>query len=210
MRSRLIAAAIATALGIGSFTATAAPAQDRTAAASSSEVALLKAQLSALQAKVDELEQRTDAQSEINVSTGQAVEKATNVTAASDKKFASLEKLVNNTKLSGRMYFDFTSIDDKNSDTGKTDKSGIGLDVKRFYLGVDHKFDDIWSASLTTDFNYSSTDGQTSLFVKKAYVEGKFDQAAVLRVGSSDMPWVPFAEKYYGFRYIENTLTDRL
>jgi len=211
MRSKLIAVAIAAGLGVTSFTVAAAPAQNRTSPpTSSAEIELLKAQLATLQAKVDELEERTDAQSGINVSTGQAVAQTTSVTAASDKKLASLEKLVNNTKLSGRMYFDFTSIDDKNSDTGKTDKSGIGLDVKRFYLGVDHKFDDIWSASLTTDFNYSSSDGQTSLFVKKAYVEGKFDQAAVLRVGSSDMPWVPFAEKYYGFRYVENTLTDRL
>jgi predicted porin len=24
------------------------------------------------------------------------------------------------------------------------------------------------------------------------------------------MPWIPFAEKFYGFRYVENTLTDRL
>ena len=210
MRSKLIAVAIAAGLGLTSFAASAAPAQNRTATASSSEVEQLKAQLAALRAKVEELEQRTDAQSDINVSTGQAVEKATNVTTASDKKLAALEKAVNNTTLSGKMFFDFTSIDDKNSDKGKSDKSGIGLDVKRFYLGVDHKFNDIWSANLTTDFNYASSDGQTSVFVKKAYVQGKFDQAAVFRIGSSDMPWIPFVEKYYGFRYVENTITDRL
>ena len=210
MRSKLIAVAIAAGLGLTSFAASAAPAQSRTAAASSSEVEQLKAQLAALQAKVEELEQRTDAQSDINVSTGQAVEKATNVTTASDKKLAALSKAINNTTLSGKMFFDFTSIDDKNSDKGKSDKSGIGLDVKRFYLGVDHKFNDIWSANLTTDFNYASSDGQTSVFVKKAYVQGKFDQAAVFRIGSSDMPWIPFVEKYYGFRYVENTITDRL
>ncbi|HJW06058.1 MAG TPA: porin [Rhodanobacter sp.] len=210
MRSKLIAVAIAAGLGLTSVAATAAPAQGRTAAANNGEIEQLKAQLAALQAKVDELEQRTDAQSEINVSTGQAVEKATNVTAASDKKLAALSKAINNTTLSGKMFFDFTSIDDKNSDKGKSDKSGIGLDVKRFYLGVDHKFNDIWSANLTTDFNYASSDGQTSVFVKKAYVQGKFDDAAVFRVGSSDMPWIPFAEKYYGFRYVENTITDRL
>lgn len=114
------------------------------------------------------------------------------------------------TKLSGRMYFDFTNIDQKHSDTGKTDASGIGLDVKRFYLQVDHQFDDVWSATLVTDFNYVSNDGQTNLFVKKAYVQGKFSQAAVFRVGSADMPWIPFVESYYGFRYVENTLVDRL
>ncbi len=207
MRFKLIALAIVAGLGATSFTAAAAPAQQ---VVSSSEVELLKAQLAALQAKVDALEQRTDAQSDINVSTGQAVEKATNVTAASDKKLEALEKAINNTTLSGKMYFDFSSIDQKNSDTGKTSASGLGLDVKRFYLGVDHKFNDVWSANLTTDFNYVSSDGETNLFVKKAYVQAKFDQAAVFRVGSADMPWIPFAEKYYGFRYVEPTLTDRL
>lgn len=205
MRCKLITVAIAAGLGL-STVATTASAQSRVDTSTSAEIALLKAQLATLQSKVDELEQRTDAQSEINVSTGQAVEKA----GSSDKKIAALEKAINNTTLSGKMFFDFTSIDDKNSDKGRSDKSGIGLDVKRFYLGVDHKFNDIWSANLTTDFNYASSDGQTSVFVKKAYVQGEFDQAAVFRVGSSDMPWIPFVEKYYGFRYVENTLTDRL
>ena len=218
MRSKLIAVAIAAGLGVTSFTVAAAPAQHKShksqatapAPAVNSEVELLKAQLAQLQAKVDSLEQRTDAQSDINVSTGQAVEKATNVTAASSKTIASLEKAINNTKLSGKMYFDITGIDQKNSDTGKTNASGVGTDVKRFYFSVDHKFDDVWSANLTTDFNYSSSDGATNLFVKKAYVQGKFNDAAVLRIGSADMPWIPFVENYYGFRYVENTLTDRL
>lgn len=114
------------------------------------------------------------------------------------------------TTVGGKMYFDFTHIDQKNSDTGKTDKTGTGTDVKRFYLSVGHQFDDIWSANLTTDFNYVSSDGETNLFVKKAYVQGKFSKAAVLRVGSSDMPWIPFVEHVYGFRYVEPTLTDRM
>ncbi|MGP1666146.1 MAG: porin [Rhodanobacter sp.] len=207
MRSRLLAAAIAAGLGFTSFTVTAAP---QAAVASNSEVAALKAQLAELQSKVASLEERTDAQSDINVSTGVAVEKSTQTTTSSDKRLVALEKTLNNTALSGKMYFNFTHIDSSNSDKGKTDKSGLGLDVKRFYLGVNHKFNDIWSANLTTDFNYVSTIGQTSLYVKKAYVQGKFDDAAVLRVGSADTPWVPFAEGYYGYRYVENTLIDRL
>lgn len=221
MRSKLIAVAIAAGLGITSFTVAAAPAQHKThkktqaptaaaAAISSSEVEQLKAQLAELQAKVNSLEERTDAQSDINVSTGQAVETAQKSQAASEKTVAAVSKLVNNTSLSGKMYFDFTNISDKNSDKGKTDKSGFGLDVKRFYLGINHKFNDVWSANLTTDFNYASAIGQTSLYVKKAYVQAKFDDAAVLRIGSADLPWVPFAENLYGFRYVENTLIDRL
>ncbi|HEY9511791.1 MAG TPA: carbohydrate porin, partial [Rhodanobacter sp.] len=71
MRSKLIAVAIATGLGVTSFTVAAAPAQNRASSpTSNAEVELLKAQLATLQAKVEELEQRTDAQSDINVSTG--------------------------------------------------------------------------------------------------------------------------------------------
>lgn len=209
MRSKLLVVAIAAGLGFTSLASVAAPQSSKSSAATSAEVELLKAQLATMQAKLDELEQRTDAQSEINVSTGQAIEKV-QASSGSDKKLAKLEKLVNDTTLNGKMYVDFTNISQKNSDTGKTAASGTGLDVKRFYLSVTHNFDDIWSANLTTDFNYVGNDGETNLFVKKAYVQGKFDQAAVLRLGSADMPWIPFVENVYGYRYVENTLTDRL
>jgi hypothetical protein len=209
MRSKMLVAAIAAGLGLAGAGVHAAPApQDaQSSGGRSAEVEQLKAQLAALQAKVDELEQRTDAQSDINVSTGQNIESIQKAQAASS---SSLDKALAGTTFSGKMFFDFSNIDQKNSDTGKTDASGTGLDVKRFYLGVGHEFNDTWSANLTTDFNYVSNDGETNLFVKKAYVQGKFGQAAVLRIGSADMPWIPFVESYYGFRYVENTLTDRL
>jgi hypothetical protein len=31
----------------------------------------------------------------------------------------------------------------------------------------------------------------------------------VFRLGSSDMPWIPYAEGVYGYRFVENTLIDR-
>ncbi|HEV2539300.1 MAG TPA: porin [Frateuria sp.] len=209
MRSKMLVVAIAAGLGLAGAGVHAAPApQDaQSSAARNAEVEQLKAQLAALQAKVAELEQRTDAQSDINVSTGQNIEA---IQKAQTTASSSLDKALANTTVSGKMYFDFSNINQKNSDTGKTDASGTGIDVKRFYLGVDHKFNDIWSANLTTDFNYAANDGETNLFIKKAYVQGKFDQAAVLRIGSADMPWIPFVESFYGFRYVEPTTTDRL
>lgn len=207
MRSKLLVAAIAAGLGFSSLAG--AQTSKAPSAASHAEIETLKAQLAAMQAKLDDLEQRADAQSDINVSTGQAIEKV-QAAGNNDKKLARLEKLVNDTTIGGKMYVDFSNIDQKNSDSGKTAASGTGLDVKRFYLSVTHNFDDIWSANLTTDFNYVGSDGQTNLFVKKAYVQGKFDQAAVLRLGSADMPWIPFVENVYGYRYVENTLIDRL
>jgi hypothetical protein len=113
-----------------------------------------------------------------------------------------------NTTIGGKMYFDFSNINQK-ADGVDTTAKGTNFDVKRFYLTAAHTFDDIWSANLTTDFNYVSNDQQTQLYVKKAYLEAKLDKAFVARIGSADLPWVPFVEDIYGFRYVENIMIDR-
>jgi Phosphate-selective porin O and P len=113
------------------------------------------------------------------------------------------------TTIGGKGFFDLTNIDET-SDGTKADASGTGLDVKRFYFSVSHQFDKRWSANLTTDFNYVSNDSETQLFVKKAYFEGKFSDAFTLRVGSADVPLVPFVEGLYLNRYIENVLVEHL
>ncbi|HJU25413.1 MAG TPA: carbohydrate porin [Rhodanobacteraceae bacterium] len=200
MGSKVLAAAVAAALFTNAlFAATPAAAQGSDAA----EIAELKAQLAQLQAKVAELEQRSDAQSAINVSTQQ------NIEAMRQKpETPPADAWTSNTKIGGTMFTDFTNID-QTSNGRKTDLAGTGLDVKRFYLSVDHKFTDIWSANLTTDFNYSSSDGETQLFVKKAYLQGTFSPLAILRVGSAGLPWTSLAEDFYGYRFVEDTLVPR-
>ncbi|HEY4126573.1 MAG TPA: carbohydrate porin [Gammaproteobacteria bacterium] len=137
------------------------------------------------------------------------------------------------TTIGGVVYADFTSINTQNQGTD-VDPNGIGTDVTRAYLVVTHQFDDIWSANLTTDFNFASfkaaststvttggtpgetvttttsvTTPQNQIFIKKAYVQGKFDDLAIFRIGSADMPWIPYAENVYGNRFVEKTLIDR-
>lgn len=136
------------------------------------------------------------------------------------------------TTVGGVIYADATDLS-VNNGKSDVDNSGYGIDVTRAYLIVHHQFDDIWSANLTTDFNFASykdastctvtggatgetctvatttTTPETQLFVKKAYIQGKFDDLAVLRVGSADMPWIPYAEGVYGYRFVEKTLIDR-
>jgi hypothetical protein len=113
------------------------------------------------------------------------------------------------TTVGGKAYIDLTRID-KTSDGMPTNASGVGVDVKRFYLSVGHVFDDTWSANLTTDFNYVSNDRETQLFVKKAFLQAHFSDAFVLRVGSADLPWVPFVENLYGYRHIETVIDEYL
>jgi hypothetical protein len=130
-------------------------------------------------------------------------------------------------------FMDFGNISNQQNglDVAPT---GTGFDVKRFYLIVDHKFDDVWAANLTTDAQYladkttsvvssvgpppktstvttsGGTAGVTELFIKKLYLQATLDNAFVVHAGSYTSPWAPFVESQYGYRFIEKTQTDRL
>jgi hypothetical protein len=149
------------------------------------------------------------------------------------------------TTVGGVAFMDFSNISLRqqaaNGNYADVNPSGTGFDVKRFYLVVDHKFDDVWSANLTTDAQYvastnssityctavtsattcktattsvttsaNNSGGATSLFIKKLYLTGKFNDAFVIHVGSYDNPWIPFVENLYGYRYVEKLAADRL
>ncbi len=114
-----------------------------------------------------------------------------------------------NTKIGGKIFADMSHISKQTNGVDQTG-TGTGVDVKRFYLTVDHDFADIWSANLTTDFTYSDATKLTDVYVKKAYLQAKFMPEAILRLGSADTPWIPYAESNgYTFRYVEKTLIDR-
>lgn len=212
MRNKMLAIAIAASLAATSFSAFAAP--QSSSGSNAEEIALLKAQLATLQAKVDELEQNSQTNAALQAKVAQLEQDSQTDAQQAITTQQALTQMqqgdwANNTKISGTSFIDFTNIDQTKNGT-KTDSSGTGLDVKRFYLQVDHKFNDIWSADLTTDFNYVSSDSETQLFVKKAYLQGAFSPMATLRVGSAGMAWIPFVEDYYGYRFVENTFIDRL
>ena len=117
----------------------------------------------------------------------------------------------NNTTVSGTAFADFSYIDAQYDGVKPAGSAnGTNFDLKRFYLIVDHKFNNVFSANLTTDFNYDSGPaGATQLYIKKAFLQAKLSDALILRAGSADLPWVPFVEGLYGYRYVENVLIDR-
>lgn len=224
MRSKLLTVAIAAGLGVTSFSALAAtpksqqPARVTVGAATLQQ---LQAQLAALQSQVADLQAKQEAQADAQIETAKVVNDvqvaAAKPTDDLSKRVDALSKFVDNTKIGGTMFFDATNQDHNEQvgngrnihKDGHGSTNGTGFDVKRFYLTVDHKFDDIWSVNLTTDFSYQSSLSSTSLFVKKAYVQAKLDPLFTVRVGANDMPWIPFVEKWYGYRFVENTITDR-
>jgi predicted porin len=115
-----------------------------------------------------------------------------------------------NTTISGKAYFNVSNIDQK-SDGVASAQNGTQTELKRFYIGVDHKFNDVFSANLTTDIRYNTngTSKDTLVYVKKAFLQAKLSPALFVRVGAADLPWVPFVEGIYGYRFVENMLIDR-
>jgi len=113
-----------------------------------------------------------------------------------------------NTSVNGRMYFDLTHVEQK-KDGAKIAPTGTGFDIKRFYVGIDHKFNDTWSGNVTTDVQYNSAESLTQVYIKKAYLQAKLSDALIVRAGSADLPWIPLVEETYGYRFVENVLPDR-
>ena len=116
-----------------------------------------------------------------------------------------------NTSISGRMYFDLTNISNRANNARATfanNGNGTNFDIKRFYIGIDHTFNSIYSANVTTDVTYDSTTAAGQVYLKKAYIQAKYDPAFTIRLGSADLPWVPYVEGLYGYRYLENVMID--
>jgi uncharacterized protein YigA (DUF484 family) len=180
--------------------ANAGPAQNTQAAA----------QIQALQEKVDALQgaETATAQSAAAAQT-EAGAAQTALKVTKDMAWAA------NTKISGKAYFNVSNIDQKSTDlagvTSKSAANGTEAELKRFYLTIDHKFSPIFSASATTDFRYGTngTSKDTLVYLKKAYLQATLAPEFYVRVGAADLPWVPFAESIYGYRFVENTLIDR-
>ena len=137
----------------------------------------------------------------------------------------------NDTKVGGVVFADVSNISNRNA-AGKTAQSGTDYDVKRTYLTVEHRFNDTYAFNVTTDLifdsNSTSPSGAasptnneaggantasgvkaTQLFIKYAYLQARYSDAFNVRLGSAQLPWIPFVEATNGYRYVEQMLIDR-
>jgi len=237
-----VAVMAAMALAAGAADAATAKKKHVATPAAPSELSLLREQVAALQAKVEQLSaaQAKSAEDAAALQTNQDA-LATSLVAQSEginTMPAKIQKDVlaavpkpkpswaDNTTISGRMYYNLSNLDQKTSTQGKVTNTGTGFEIKRFYLGVDHKFNDMFSANLTTDARYNNVESggltgksatnsgsnsgvnDVQLYIKKAYLQAKFSDLLTVRAGAADMPWIPFVEDQYGFRFIDKTLTE--
>ena len=98
-----------------------------------------------------------------------------------------------NTQVHATVFTDLSNINQTPNLAGHAAvKDGTGFDIKRAYLGIDHQFNDIYSADLTVDLapqDASQTIGGTSVSqgaetIKYAYVQANFAKEFVVQVGS--------------------------
>ena len=196
------------------------------------QLAMLQAQLNALQAKIEAqaasapaAADATRLATEANTKADKALAAVTEVKSAeakTDKKVGAMAWAAD-TKISGRIYLNASSISQKTAGLNNIN-SGTGLNIKRIYIGIDHKFNDMFAMNVTTDISNvvgrTATDNQFTaanstnqvgkgFYVKKAYLEAKIDPALWVRLGAADLPWVPFIEAQNGYRHVENVLIDR-
>lgn len=180
-----------------------------TAAPNSAQVQQLQQQMAVLQARLAKLEADEEKMATASAAATQTAS-APVADNASSSAALKLPSWLDGTTIGGKAYFNVSSIHQL-SDGAPVSQNGVQADAKRFYFTVDHKFSKIFSANLTTDFRYGSngTSNDTLVYVKKAYIQAKLAPEFYVRVGAADLPWVPFVEGVYGYRFIENTLIDR-
>lgn len=235
----LLATAAIGAMAAASVPAEALAKQAKASGSSSAaEIKALRAELEALKARLDAQEAaNTQAQAAAQETAAQAAAAQAAATAAqasaddvkktadkAAKDTGTLSKLVDgvkDTKISGRMYFNISQETEK-ARNAKTVNGG-GFQIKRFYVGIDHRFSPIFSGNVTMDIDNvvgnsgicGSGTGSTpcnvvgkGFYVKKAYLQAKFAPELMVRLGAADTPWVPYVEGVYGYRHLEKVITD--
>ena len=198
------------------------------------QLRLAQEQISQLQAQLNMLASKLDQNAAASkADTAAAVSVATNASTKADAVAAKVDAVkvaevkteksvdamswASGTKVSGRLYFNGSSISASNAAGANVEKDG-GFQIKRAYISIDHQFNKVFAADVTMDADNivrgkSVTDDTAKstvqgFYIKKAYLEAKIDPALVVRLGSADMPWIPFVENIYGYRHIEKTLID--
>ena len=214
MNKILIAGAVALTVIFGT------PVMAQTAA-SGPDLAAAQAQIDALKLQLQQLESTVDSM------------KANAPAVPKEPSKVMVELDNGSTTVGGQSFMDFGHLSNQQNGVDVA-PSGTGFDIKRFYLIVDHTFDSVWAANLTTDAQYladkttsvvssvgppaktstvstsGGSGGVTEVFIKKLYLQATLSDAFVVHAGAYTSPWAPFVESLYGYRFIDKTQTDRL
>lgn len=150
-----------------------------------------------------------------------SAEKANGAIAVTQRAVAAT-KWAANTSVSGEIFLNLSNIT-QHTGGGNNPASGQGVNLKRAFLGIDHRFSNKVSAAILLDAD--NVTGQPStvnpnssatqlvgkgLYIRNAYGEVKLHPALTIRLGAADMPWIAYAEKAENERHVERSMLERL
>ena len=114
-------------------------------------------------------------------------------------------------KIGMKSYINATSS--KTTINGVKSAQDTGFAVDRFYLWTSYDIDETWSAKIVLDVNNEQPNNtglkrNMNVFVKNAFIQGKFAPEATVWLGLGGTPWIPYEESLWGHRFITNTYVD--
>jgi hypothetical protein len=191
------------------------------------QISQLQAQLNMLASKLDQTAAAVSVATTASTKADAVAAKVDAVKVAEVKTEKAVDAVswASGTKVSGRAFLNASDITAHNAAGTRVQNDGA-FQLKRAYISVDHTFNKVFSANITTDVdqldrNGAPTNGNSGgplntakgytvegLYVKNVYLQAKIDPALIIRFGEAPMAWVPFVEDIYGYRHIEKTLTD--
>lgn len=110
------------------------------------------------------------------------------------------------TKVSAQVFINASQLD---RDGVTSDDEGLALDLKRTFITVDHRFNQDWSAQVTTDVQWLRNSDPSDVWVRHAYLQRGFGKGNWLRLGNAPTSWIQQESVREGYRYIDAGLIAR-
>lgn len=110
------------------------------------------------------------------------------------------------TRLSTQIFLNASQLDRSGVDTAD---EGLAIDLKRTFVTLDHRFNERWSAQITTDVQWNRNSDPTDVWVRHAYLQRSFGKGSWLRLGNAPTPWIAQESAREGYRYVDPGLIAR-
>lgn len=120
---------------------------------------------------------------------------------ASEAAFAN-----DDTQISSQIFTNFSNVQVADM---RSDREGWQIDLKRFYLNLDHQFNADWKLKLTTDVQWQRQQDPTDVWFRHAYLEHRVNKQQTLKLGVAELPWIDYIARRVGYRYIDPSLNPK-
>lgn len=110
------------------------------------------------------------------------------------------------TDVSAQIFINASQLD--RGDVTSADEDPA-LDLKRTFITLDHRFNQNWSAQVTTDVQWLRNDDPSDVWLRHAYLQRSFGKGRWLRLGNAPTAWIQQESMREGYRYIDAGLIAR-